>query len=199
MLTIVIQAGGRSSRMGQDKALMPFLGRPLIARMLARLENLPGERLVITNRPEAYAFLGVRRVGDALPGAGPLGGLYTALMAAETAMVAGLACDLPLISAGLIASQWALLEQEGVDVVIPRSPEGLEPLHAIYRRETCLPAVQAALEAGERKMIAWLPAVRARVMEADEVAQHDPAFHSFLNVNSPEEFGRAEALARLED
>ena len=196
MISIVIQAGGRSSRMGQDKALMPFLGRPLIERQVELLSRLAGELLVITNRPEAYTFLGLPLFPDLLPGTGPLGGLYTALSVASRPLVAVIACDMPFVSADLLRAQRDLLERESVDVVIPRSPEGLEPLHALHSKDTCLAAVRAALDAGERKVIAWLPAVRSRVMSQEEVAQVDPQFRSFVNVNSPEEFRQAEDLAR---
>jgi molybdopterin-guanine dinucleotide biosynthesis protein A len=196
MVTIVVQAGGQSSRMGQDKALMPFLDRPLIMRQVQRLQGLADELLVTTNKPEAYAFLGLPLFGDLIPGAGALGGLYTALHAASHDLVAVIACDMPFVSADLIRAQFDLLVREEVDVVMPRSQEGMEPLHAVYRKNTCLPAVRAALDAGERKMIAWLPAVRLRVMPAEEVAVFDPEFRSFVNVNSPEEFRQAEDLAR---
>lgn len=198
-LTIVIQAGGQSSRMGQDKALMPFLGQPLIERQVARLRGLGAALLVVSNHPEQYAFLHLPMVSDHYPGAGPLGGLLTALEAVGTLQAAVVACDMPFLQARLIQAQSDLLQQEGADAVIPRSQEGPEPLHGVYRVATCLPAVRAAFEAGERKMIAWYPAVRVREMTMDEVAVWDPEFISFMNVNKPEEFQQAEQLAlRLE-
>jgi molybdopterin-guanine dinucleotide biosynthesis protein A len=196
MLTVVIQAGGRSSRMGQDKALMPFLGRPLVARLVERLAGLGDDLLVITNHPEEYAFLRLPLFGDLLPGSGPLGGLYTALQVANHPLVAVVACDMPFLSPDLLAAQRELLERERSDAVIPHSPDGLEPMHGIYRRETCLPVVKAALDTGERKMIAWFPFARVRVMSEEEISQHDPGFQSFVNVNSPEDFRQAEEIAR---
>jgi molybdopterin-guanine dinucleotide biosynthesis protein A len=196
MLTIAIQAGGLSTRMGQDKALMPFLGRPLIAHIVERLGALADELIVTTNDPENYAFLGLPLFQDPFPGLGALGGLYTALNAARQPLVAVIACDMPFVLPDLLRAQRDLLIREEADAVIPRSPEGLEPLHAIYRREACLPEVQKALEAGERKMTAWLPAVNVRVMEPHEVAAIDPGFRSFINLNRPEEFHEAEELAR---
>ncbi len=193
---IVIQAGGRSSRMGQDKALMPFLGRPLVAHVAGRLSELADELLVTTNQPADYAFLGLPLFGDILPGMGALGGLYTALSAAREPFVAVIACDMPFVQIELLRAQFNLLEGEGVDAVIPRSPVGLEPLHGVYRKVTCLPAVRAALEAGERRMVGWLPAVKARVMEPPEIAVYDSGHLSFVNVNDPQEFHRAEELAR---
>lgn len=195
MITLVIQAGGASSRMGQDKALMPFLGRPLIARVVERLAGLGDEVLVTTNRPEDYAFLNLPLIPDLLPGTGALGGLYTALYAANNPFVAVVACDMPFIDPRLLRAQIDLLEQEGVDAVIPRSLEGLEPLHGVYRRDTCLPAVKAALDRDARRMISWFEAAKVRLMTPEEVAVVDPGFRSFINVNSPEEFQKAEKEA----
>ncbi len=201
MLTIAIQAGGQSSRMGQDKALMPFLGRPLIVHSVDRMKDLADELLITTNHPESYSFLqmppfAIPLFADILPGLGALGGLYTALAVSREPLVAVIACDMPFVSPVLLRAQRDLLLQEDADVVIPRSPDGLEPLHAIYRRAACLPAVDAALRAGERKMVAWYPAVRLRVMSPEEVSIYDPGFQSFVNVNTPAEFRQAEELAR---
>jgi molybdopterin-guanine dinucleotide biosynthesis protein A len=193
--TIVIQAGGQSSRMQQDKALMPFLGQPLIARQAAQLKSAADEIIVITNRPNDYAFLGLPLFSDLLPGTGLLGGLYTALYNARSPLVAVVACDMPFLLPALITAQRDLLLREGAHVVVPRSPQGLEPMHMVYQRETCLPAVRAAIEAGERRMISWFSAVRVREMSPEEIALFDPHFRSFINVNSPEEFKEAEALA----
>ncbi len=185
-----------SSRMGQNKALMPFLGQPLIAHVASRLKQLGDDLIVITNQPQDFAFLGLPLYSDLRPGAGALGGLYTALSVARGAFVAAVACDMPFVNPVLLQAQYHLLQDEAVDAVVPRSPMGFEPLHAVYRQETCLPAIRAAVENGERKMIGWFSAVQVRVMEPGEVAVYDPEFISFVNVNNPEEFRRAEQLAR---
>ncbi len=194
-LSLVVQAGGASSRMGQNKALMPFLGQPLIERVIGRLIHLAGEVLVTTNQPEGLAFLGVPLVPDVLPGMGALGGLYTALSAASLPVVALVACDMPFAGPALLAAERDLLDQTGADVVIPRSEFGYEPLHAVYRREICLGPVRAALDAGNLRMVSWFSDVKVRVMELDELRLYDPDLRAFLNVNTPEEFVRAEAMA----
>jgi molybdopterin-guanine dinucleotide biosynthesis protein A len=212
MLTVAVQAGGQSARMGEDKALKPFLGRPLIQRVVDRLTSGADEVIVTTNRPEAYQFLGLRCVADVRPGRGALGGLYTALHAARDPFVAVVACDLPFVSAELIAYARELLLGEEVDVAIPASSqessalgsggghdargEGLEPLHAVYRRESCLPAIEAALNADQWKVIAWFSQVKVRVLLPEECAPFDADGLAFRNVNTPEEFAAAEALAR---
>jgi molybdopterin-guanine dinucleotide biosynthesis protein A len=194
-LGISIQAGGASSRMGQDKALMDFMGEPLICRVVRRLKPLSTEMLVTTNQPELYEFLHLRMTADILPGKGALGGLYTALASLENPIVAVVACDLPFVNTKLLAAQLDLLLESGADVVIPESPDGIEPLHCMYRKEPCEQAVRAALENGLRKMTAWFGQVQVRKMGVDEVSSYDPGFRSFINVNTPEEFSLAERLA----
>lgn len=196
MLTLCIQAGGQSSRMGEDKALKAFLGRPLIERVVQRLSPIADEVIVTTNHPERYTFLKIPLFSDLKPGRGALGGLYTAIAAAKNPLVAVAACDMPFASASLLEAASRLLAQEDVDVVIPKSEEGFEPLHAIYRRETCLPAIEAAIEADQWRVIAWFPQVKVRVLTPDEIRQYDPSGLAFWNVNTPEEFSKAETIAQ---
>lgn len=196
MLSVAIQAGGESRRMGQDKALMPFLGQPLIARVVKRLTPIADEVIVTTNRPADYAFLALPLFSDSHPGRGALGGLHTALFSARHPLVAVVACDMPFVSPNLLAFQARLLEAEGADVVIPFLPEGYEPLHAVYRRETCLPAVEWALANEQWKLIAWFSKVKVRTLTAEECRQYDPAGLAFANINTPQELAEAEVLAR---
>ena len=196
MLSVVIQAGGQSSRMGEDKALKAFLGKPLIQRVVDRLSPIADELIVTTNRPEDYTFLNKRLVADLKPGRGALGGLYTAIASANHPVVAVVACDMPFASTNFIESAHNLLVQKDADVVIAKTDEGYEPLHAIYRRETCLPAIEAAINADLWKVIAWFPQVNVHTLSPDEVKAFDPSGLCFWNVNTPEEFQQAEAIAR---
>jgi molybdopterin-guanine dinucleotide biosynthesis protein A len=198
MLTVCIQAGGASSRMGEDKALKTFLGRPLIQRVVERLSPIADELIVTTNRPEDYTFLNLPLSlrADLRPGRGALGGLYTAIASASHPLVAVVACDMPFASPALLEMSGQLLLQEEADVVIPKSEEGYEPLHAVYRRETCLPAIEAAIDADQWKVIAWFPQVNLRVLTPEEIKQHDPSGLAFWNVNTPEEFSKAQEIAK---
>lgn len=195
MLTVCIQAGGQSSRMGEDKALKTFLGRPLIQRVIQRLTPIADEVIVTTNRPQDYSFLNVRLIPDLKPGRGALGGLYTAIASASHPFVAVVACDMPFASVTFFEAATRLMVQEGADVVIAKSEEGYEPIHAVYRRETCLPAIEAAINADQWKVIAWFPQVKVRVLTTDEIKEYDPSGLAFWNVNTPEEFAKAEKLA----
>ena len=199
MLTVVIQAGGESRRMGQDKALLPFLGKPLIQRLIGRLSPLADELLVTTNHPEAYRFLGLPLFPDVIPGRGALGGLYTALSAASQPLVAVIACDMPFASPQLLEVERDLLLATGSDAVIPQTEGGTEPFHAVYRREACLPAIQAAIAADRWRVDAWFPQVKLRLMTPEEVRPYDPHGTAFWNVNTTEELVQAEELARRID
>jgi molybdopterin-guanine dinucleotide biosynthesis protein A len=191
-ISLIIQAGGQSHRMGEDKALKPFLGRPLIERVVDRLAPIADEILVTTCRPEDYLFLHLRLVPDLVPGCGALGGLYTGIAAATHPIVAVAACDLPFASAALLETAARLMVREGADVVVPRTSKGLEPMHAVYRRATCLPVIQSAVESNQLKVIDWFPRMRVREMSAEEIAQADPSGLAFYNINVPEDFYTAE-------
>ena len=195
MLSLVIQAGGESRRMGRDKALLPFLGQPLILRPLNRLAGLADEVLVTSNHPESYHFLGLTPFPDLLPGLGALGGLFTALSVSRYPYVAVVACDMPFASLEIFAIELVLLQETGADAVIPRSEAGMEPFHAVYRRETCLPHIRAALEAGKRRVDAWFGQVNIRYLNPEEILPYDPGQRAFLNINTPEEMREAERVS----
>ena len=199
MRTVCIQAGGQSSRMGEDKALKLFLGRPLIQRVVERLSPIADEIIVTTNRPDDYQFLNLRLFPDLKPGRGALGGLYTAIASAAHPLVAVVACDMPFASGTLIEAMTQILVKNEADVVIAKSEEGYEPIHAVYRRETCLPAIEAAIEADQWKVIAWFRQVKVHVLSLEDVKQYDPSGLAFWNVNTPEEFAEAEQIASRTD
>jgi molybdopterin-guanine dinucleotide biosynthesis protein A len=189
--------------MGEDKALKTFLGRPLIQRVLERVSAIADELIVTTNRPADYSFLDtstdseqrLRLIPDLKPGRGALGGLYTAIASASQPFVAVLACDMPFASAALLETATRIMVQEGADVVLAKGEQGYEPLHAVYRRETCLPAIEAAIAADQWKVIAWFPEVKVRVLNPDEIKATDLLGLAFWNVNTPDEFAKAEELA----
>lgn len=195
-VSVAIQAGGTSSRMGADKALRSFLGEPLITRIIARVSPLADELFIVTNQLAEYAFTGCQLTRDVYPGRGPLGGLYTALQTASHPTVVIVGCDMPFVSASLLEQQCNILMRDDVDIVMPQTRQGLEPFHAVYQRDHCLRAVKAALDAGVWRMTGWLDQVRLRTLEAGELMVDDPQQMMFSNVNTPEEFSAAERYAR---
>jgi molybdopterin-guanine dinucleotide biosynthesis protein A len=194
-ISLVIQAGGKSSRMGENKMLMHFLGVPLIQRVYGRTKSIAREVLIVSNEPEELAFKDVSLVSDSIKGKGAIGGLYTAMDRASSAYVAVIACDLPFANAAILSEGARLLEHTGADVAIPRlNGNFYEPLHAVYRRETCKNAILQAIQADQQRLISWFPSVR--VIEMDEVLckQLDPSGLAFFNINNKEDFLRAEQI-----
>lgn len=192
MLTIAIQAGGESHRMGRNKALLPLAGRSLIEHVLARLEGLGDEILITTNRPQDYYFLGLRLVPDLVPGIGALAGLHASLTAARWDSVLVVACDMPFISRPLLEHLVGLAPQ--ADVVIPRHGDKYEPLHAVYNRSNCLPALENALAAGLKRLISFFPQVKVLPVEESELTRLDPQGLNFFNINTPEDLAQAEII-----
>ena len=194
-ISLVIQAGGKSSRMGENKGLMHFMGVPLIQRVYERTKGIAGEVLIVSNDPEELAFMDVTLVSDSIVGKGAIGGLYTAMDKASCEYVAVIACDLPFVSAPILSKGARLLEETGADVAIPRvEGDFYEPLHAVYRRETCKRAILQAIQADQRRLISWFASVR--VIEMDKVLckQLDPAGLAFFNINNREDFLLAEQI-----
>ncbi len=183
--------------MGENKALKDFLGKPLIQRVIERLVPIADELLITTNQPESFSFLGFPLFPDLMPGRGPLGGLYTALVSAKHPIVAVVACDMPFVSAPLLVAASSFLVQDEADVVIAETAEGYEPLHAVYRRGTCIPAIESAIQADQWRMISWFSKVKIRKLSQEELHRYDPDGVAFSNVNTPEEFAEAERRAQL--
>lgn len=187
----VLLAGGKSSRMGTNKALLRFAsGETVIERIAGRLRPLCAELLLITNTPEEYAFLGLPMHPDAYPGASSLGGIATGLLHAAFDRAVVLSCDLPLASADLLAHLLSL--PFDCDLLMPFIAGRQQPLHAIYGR-TCLPAIEAQIAAGDLKIIRLMDALRACVVtEADLLPEWLP---SFRNMNTPEDWAAIKELA----
>jgi molybdopterin-guanine dinucleotide biosynthesis protein A len=199
-LTIVIQAGGESKRMGRSKATVPFLGEPLLWRGVNRLLPLADELLITTNEPENLGFLDelvqagkIRLVTDICEQRGALRGVYTALDAATKEFVALVACDMIFPSRHLIAAELEELMESGNDAAVPKTQYGYEPFHGVYLRETCLPATIEAVEAGEIKAGNLLERVKVTDFTAQMVAEAEPRGGCFINVNTPQELADAEA------
>ena len=184
-VTGVILAGGQSSRMGSNKALLPYRGGRFIEAIHRQLAELFGEVLVVTNAPEQYAFLPCRKVADIFPGQGALAGLQSGLYHSRSEHIFAVACDMPYLNSALIRRLAAL--RKGNDVVIPECNQGTEPLHAIYGRR-CLGPMAAALANGRKRIISFFPEVRVRTFSRAEVALLDPSYDSFRNINTPAEY-----------
>lgn len=189
-VTGVILAGGRSRRMGTDKALLVVDGERLVERAARALAPFP-HRLLVLDRPGEGPLRGGQvlphwvRVYDRFPGTGPLGGLITALAAAPTPWVALAACDMPHLTPAYYEALVAQL-RPGCQALIPRWAEGAEPLAGAYHREA-LPVFLEALERGERKLVRAVAPLVACPLEPGWLEPHQP-HRLFANVNRPEEY-----------
>lgn len=192
--TVVVQAGGDSRRMGKNKALLPFHGQTLIERVISRVISISDELLVTSNQPADLVFLSYPIHVDIRKGQGALGGIYTALTVASYPAVVVVACDMPFVNAELLAWQLKLLVERGSEGVVPSHAAGYEPFHAVYRRETCLPAVEKALDQGKKRADSWFEDVKLEFITQEEIQTFDPDGLAFMNINDNQDFRRALAL-----
>ncbi|MFZ0481369.1 MAG: molybdenum cofactor guanylyltransferase [Terriglobales bacterium] len=185
-------AGGKSSRMGANKAFLDFAGQPLLDRTLGVLNAACG-RVTIVGDPSTFAnFAPV--VADVFPGCGPLGGIHAALLNSPAELNVMLAVDMPFVSAELLSLLFAAAAKTQAIVTVPRTGRGLQPLCAVYRREFAA-AAEHALRAGKYKVDAAYAAVPLRIVEERELVAAGFSDKNFLNLNTPEDRRAAEDLA----
>ncbi len=194
-----ILAGGRNVRYGAPKALAMVDGARIIDRVMRALRAVTPDLILIANDADVYASVGLPMRPDARPGLGALGGIYTALLWAREAGRPGIlavACDMPFLDTRLLA-RLAGGAAHGADVVVPESGgrRGVEPLCAYYSTR-CIAAIETQLERGDFHVIGFYDDVAVERVPPDEVRAHGDPQVLFLNVNTPEERERAEALAR---
>jgi molybdopterin-guanine dinucleotide biosynthesis protein A len=188
--TAIILTGGKSSRMGRPKALLPFGGEPLIAHTVRALRPLFAHMVVVAAPDQELPFLPATVVRDELPFQGPVGGIYYGLKVASGDFAFVTSCDLPFLNLPLIAF---LTEQiSNYDVVVPYWQERFQPLHAVYRK-TVAPFLKEQLERSELRPIFLYKKVRTLEVSAEEIRRFDPEGLSFLNMNSPADYETAVA------
>ena len=195
-VTGIILAGGRSRRLGRDKAVEPFGGQPLILRVIERVAPLTDEIVVVAAdaaRGQALPLAAEHRLAvDIYPEGGSLGGIFSGLSAAANNWGLVVACDMPFLSVPLLEHMLGLRGDS--DAVVPQPGTFPEPTHALYSR-ACLPHMEARLQANELKISGFFDDVRVRYLEEGEVRRFDPDLLSFFNVNSQEDLARAHELA----
>jgi molybdopterin-guanine dinucleotide biosynthesis protein A len=180
----MILAGGKSIRMGQDKAFIEVDGIPIILRIFAVLDRLFDEMIIVTNEKEPYEKLGIPVYSDLVSGQGALGGLYTGLICSSFSYSFCVACDMPFLSQPLIRYLVGRIDQ--YDAVVPHTSDGLQPLHAIYSKN-CLEPIRRALGLGITKIVDVYPLIRLGIVDEKEFLAVDPEKKSFTNVNTPED------------
>ncbi len=180
----VILAGGRSRRMGFNKALMDIGGKPMIRLLIDRIRPVTDRILISSNDSLSYKFLDFPVIPDHFAGHGPLGGFHSAMLHDSCSLFIVLACDLPNLKTPLIRTLVSLAE--GFDAAIPRTRDGIaHPLCAVYRR-TCLPSVERALKRGANKVIKTFldDSLAIRWVSPDEGNFKDT---DLANINTPDD------------
>jgi molybdopterin-guanine dinucleotide biosynthesis protein A len=199
-LTIAVMAGGKSSRMGTDKAFVPLLGQPMIEHVLARVADLGQDHtILVANRPDDYAYLGLPIFTDVVPDKGALGGICTAIHHSPTAYTLVIACDMPFVNAELLRHMIDLRDETGdpYDVIVPRKDDHPQGVHAVYRKP-CLGPIRTRIDADRLKAIGFYEDVRVRYLDPAEWATFDSQGLSFYNVNTLEELQAAQEIAARE-
>ena len=183
-ITGIILSGGKSIRMGQDKAFLNVDGVPIIQRIITLFRQLFRESLIITNDPASYQSLETKTYGDLFPNCGALGGLYTGLSFSSFHYSFCVACDMPFLKENLI--EYLVGRIDGYNAIVPRTADGFQPLHALYSKD-CLEPIARTVREGKVKLIDFYPLVKLRVVEENEFLLLDPLKESFTNINTPED------------
>ena len=190
-ITGIILAGWKYLRMGKNKAFLEINGERIIDRTKKLFVDLFDEILLVTNSPLEYFDLQLRMVSDLFPEGGALGGIFSGLFHASHSHVFVAACDIPFLNRALISHLAAL--SPGYDLVIPKTPDGWEPLHAIYSKK-CLSFMEDLLRNNNLKILDLFSKVKKREVTTEEILPFDPRLASFLNINTPEDLARAKDL-----
>jgi len=180
----MILSGGKSTRMGEDKAFIEIEGISIINRIQRVLKELFDEIIIVANQKEQFVDLDARIYSDLLPERGALGGLYTGLFVSSCPYSFCVACDMPFLKQSVI--EYLITKISGYDVIVPRTRDGLQPLHAIYSKN-CLGPIRRVLEQGKYKIMDFYPFAKVSIIEQDQFSSLDPMNESFINVNTPQE------------
>ncbi len=194
-ISSILLAGGRSSRLGTDKARIKLDGRFMMLQGIAQKLLAVSDEVIVATDGRRYdrLRLKVKWVEDVYPGAGSLVGLYSGLREASSDYALVVACDMPFLNTELLRYMIAL--PRDYDVLIPKVGDKIEPLHAIYSKK-CLPPIESSLKAGHLKIIDFLDEVLVRYLPKEVIESYDPEHRSFFNINSLEQLREAKSIIK---
>ena len=194
-ITGIILAGGKSTRIGANKPQLKIGKGHLIDRVVDTLSQFTSSILILTTEDQLGlakpATPGARWVQDIYPGKGPLGGIYTGLMNAETSYSLVVGCDMPFLNSGLI--KYLIDGASGFAAIAPKIGWMIQPLHAIYSK-SCVPSIEALIREDQLQIIKLFNLVNTRFVTEKEIDQFDPDHLSFLNINTEGDLLKAEVL-----
>lgn len=184
-MTAIILVGGKSRRMGFNKAFLKYGNTTFIEHQIKRLSKIFNEIILSTNDASLYAHLNLPIVSDVIPEKGPLSGICAGLVRATSSHAFIIACDMPFIQEKVIMY---LKEQiDNYDVVVPKTSRGLEPLHAFYSKN-CIQPMYRCLNEGRLRIIDFFPEVKVRIVDEQEFKELNQPAQSLINLNTPEEY-----------
>ena len=190
-ITVAVLAGGRSSRMGTNKSLLSLKGRPIFEHVLERLAPLSVPILIIANDSAKYRHYALPIFPDVIPNRGSLGGLYSAIYYSQSDYTLCVACDMPFLNTMLLT--YLVAQRSGYDLVVPRVGGVIQPFHAVYSKN-CLSTIDTCMARGQLQASGFYASLKVRWVEDEEVYAFDPSYHSFINVNTPEEYQAIQQL-----
>jgi molybdopterin-guanine dinucleotide biosynthesis protein A len=191
-MTGIILAGGKNKRMGAEKAFLEVCGQRVIDRVYGSLKAITSNIIIVTNSPLFYQQFPARIVTDLIPYQGPLGGIFTGLFYTTSFPALVLACDLPFVTSKFLEfliSCW----DERLDALIPKTPDGHQPLCALYGKGATA-VLEAQLKKGDLRLYQALRRLKKRYLLPETIAQVDPEGQTFFNLNTPSDFHLAQRL-----
>jgi len=195
-ITVLILAGGKSSRIGlnKNKGQMKLMGDSLIDRIVSNISSIDGiteKDIVIVGSKEKFPQF-EKVVEDVYPQKGPLGGIFSGLRASKTLYNLAIGCDMPFIEGRLI--KYMIQKIENHDIIIPKYQQDLfEPLCAIYSKN-CLEVIEKNIKKGSLAVRSIFPFLKVRLIKEEEIKKYDPGLYSFFNINFRSDFSRAHEL-----
>lgn len=193
--TLAINCGGKSSRMGTNKAFATIGEQTIIERIIDSTKNIGQEEtILITNTPNDYAHLNLPMYSDLVPDSGSLGGIYTAIHYSKTSHTIVIACDMPFVSADVL--KFMMTQADNVDIVVPTVDNYPQGLHAIYSKN-CLEPIRAKIDQKRLKVIGFYEQVKVTYLDEVSLEQYNSDGLAFMNVNTPEELEKAKQIVKI--
>lgn len=187
--TVAIMAGGKSSRMGRNKALIKIGQQTILERIIVATGQLtPSETILITNTPDIYADFALPMLSDIVPDRGALGGIYTALYQSKTQYTLVIACDMPFVSADVL--RLLLAQADDFDAIVPTVKGYPQGLHALYSH-TCLDIIRQRIETNRLKVSDMYDDLQVKFLDEQAISQVDRSGIALMNVNTPEDLAHA--------
>ena len=191
--SVAILAGGKSRRMGQNKAQMRLGGMPILQWELNAVKDATDDLFLVANVAAPYKSFNIPVKPDVTPNKAALGGIYSALTHAKYNWVLLLACDMPLLNPAIIT--FLAQQRQQADVVIPLVGKHPETLHAFYHKR-CLPPIKKRIAANKLKVIGFFNEVRVCYVNKTALQTVTPNFNYLINLNTPAEFRRVEDIVK---